>query len=205
MILFVARRVCGGEPTRTRAFWQRQTRAACGELSVGWGLPTAAQSSPCPARCAEAHPMAGFARRVCGGEPTRTRAFWQWHTCAACGELSVGWGLPHRRTIVAMPRTVRRGAPYGRLFAIEKSPSPAGWSPQQGRFGGGRRSAGARSPAFAASVVFIAVSGSPCGWRGLPRRAPLRGWLRPVSGGRAYCARCLRSPRSIPSQSPVRG
>ena len=127
-------------------------------------------------------PRPGFARRVYGGE------------------LSVGWGLPHRRITVAITRTVRRGAPYGRLFAIEKSPSPAGWSPQRERFGEGRRSAGARSPAFAASVVFIAVSGSPYGWRGLPRQARLRGWLRPVSGGRAYCARCLRSPRGIPSQ-----
>ena len=25
----------------------------------------------------------------------------------------VGWGLPHRRTTVAMRQTVRRGAPYG--------------------------------------------------------------------------------------------
>ena len=51
----------------------------------------------------------GFARRVCGGEPTRTRAFWQRQTRTCCGELSVGWGLPHRRTNVAITRTVRRG------------------------------------------------------------------------------------------------
>ena len=74
--------------------------------------------------------MVNFVRRVCGGAAD-THAFSFFLRLRACGTpykcrsgindrpyaLFVGWGLPHRRTTVAMSRPVRRGVPYGEFRA----------------------------------------------------------------------------------------
>ena len=86
-----------------------------GECAQGGACPTVAQPSPCAGRCAEAHPMAGrfdgYPRSCRSGIHAR-RFFAVGHKWPTYARF-VGWGLPHRRTTVAIPRTVRQGAPYG--------------------------------------------------------------------------------------------